>query len=158
MKWKERIGTAKTETKRLIPEHCSAVKIFHHLTEPQATNMAKQSGAIAHITLQNSLPVIIFFALILPLSGQLRCVVWLRYVQMCVGLYRDLLTRLPLACSIICVSIIINAMTFQLSWGSNFLKIFQGNFIKRFRIHFFSHVLTVKSSEIYDLILFSNQI
>lgn len=34
MKWKERTGTANTATKRLIPEHWSGVKIFHHFTEP----------------------------------------------------------------------------------------------------------------------------
>lgn len=34
MKWKERTGTAKTATKRLIPEHWSGVNILHHFTEP----------------------------------------------------------------------------------------------------------------------------
>lgn len=36
MKWKERTGTAKTATKRLIPEHCSGVKI--DLSRPPTAN------------------------------------------------------------------------------------------------------------------------
>ena len=34
MKWKERSGTPKSATKRLIPEHWSGVKIRHQRTEP----------------------------------------------------------------------------------------------------------------------------
>ncbi|OMP05421.1 xaa-Pro dipeptidase isoform 2 [Corchorus olitorius] len=51
MKWKDSTGTAKTATNRLIPEHCSAVNILHHFTDPYAINIAKYNGTIAHITL-----------------------------------------------------------------------------------------------------------
>ena len=34
MKWKERSGTAKSATKRLMPEHWSGVKMRHQRTEP----------------------------------------------------------------------------------------------------------------------------
>lgn len=51
MKWKDSTGTAKTATNRLMPEHCSGEKIFHHLTEPYATIIEKYKGTIAHMTL-----------------------------------------------------------------------------------------------------------
>ena len=47
MKWKESSGTAKTATKRLMPEHWSGVKMPHHRTDPYARNMATYSGTIA---------------------------------------------------------------------------------------------------------------
>lgn len=34
MKWKDKRGTAKMATKRLMPEHWSGEKIFHQRTEP----------------------------------------------------------------------------------------------------------------------------
>ena len=34
MKWKERRGTANKATNRLMPEHWSGLKIFHHFIEP----------------------------------------------------------------------------------------------------------------------------
>ncbi|BAS73382.1 Os01g0643450 [Oryza sativa Japonica Group] len=50
MKWKDRSGTAKMATKRLMPEHWSGVKMPHHRTDPYARNIATYSGTTAAIT------------------------------------------------------------------------------------------------------------
>ncbi|BAT15776.1 Os12g0133850, partial [Oryza sativa Japonica Group] len=58
MKWKERSGTAKSATKRLMPEHWSGEKMRHHRTEAYASVIATYNGTTAVRTWYRSTTVI----------------------------------------------------------------------------------------------------
>ncbi|OAY79703.1 hypothetical protein ACMD2_19401 [Ananas comosus] len=71
MKWKDRRGTAKMATNRLIPEHWSGEKIPHHRTDPYARIIATYSGTTAASTVYRSCHEIIL-PLPLPLAPGAR--------------------------------------------------------------------------------------
>jgi hypothetical protein len=68
MKWKDSSGTAKSATKRLIPEHWSGEKMRHHRTDPYARIIATYNGTTAVITWYKSAAEIILPSLKLDRS------------------------------------------------------------------------------------------